>query len=182
MKRRSKFSAILLVVPGTKLPPIPEELRSYVSFERVSGEYDGPPIGVDSYDEFHIYQATAGFSPKGSIRLRARNSKDCITWITGKDVHKIIGILNGQPNPSINRELCPDCRKLTGRRTSFKAQVEKPKHDNRIYYKCQDCGKIYYFDRPIRRSPKKKNLLGCDNAVIRKSTRPRVSQKRLARR
>jgi len=181
MRRRSKFSAIILTLPGTKLPSIPAELKDYVSFEKVEGEYDGSPLEIQAYDEFRVYHATAGFSPKGSVRLKTRDLEGCITWITGKDVHQIIGILNGKPEPSLNRELCPACHRLTGRRTGFKSQTAKPQHNNRIYYKCQNCGKLYYFQRPIRRQAKKKEPLGYDEAVIRKSTKPRVAQKRLAR-
>lgn len=180
MRHRSKFSSIIIAKPGTVLPPIPEPLRSHVFFEKVFGEYDGPPLKIDQYDEIYVYGAIAGFSPKGSIRLVTRETKDRITWITGKDVRQVYCIQNGHPKPAENRALCPQCLQTAGAPYDYKPLAEKPLVDNRVYFKCRNCGKVYWFYKQAQRKNTKKEPKSFDGAVVRKSTRPRTRTKRFA--
>ena len=160
MKQRSKYSGLLLTCPGATLPPIPSALRGFVWYEKVTGMYDGPPLDIDQYDEYWIHNAIPGLSPKAAVRLQTKDSKQYITWITGRDYHDIYYIQNGQPEPRANYEICPKCKKTTGRRVDYKPEATKPKFDNRIYFQCTDpkCRKLYYYLRPVRRAPKRQKV------------------------
>lgn len=162
-------TAILFVVPGARLPQIPAEYRSFIFLEKIEMEVDDPALS--QCDKYLLSGASAGFSPKGTIRLKIPKQKDPTTWINKSNVNLVYGIKNGKPWVDINYHFCRNCREITAYSLKIKLRPFKPREPF-IFLHCPKCGATW-------RIPKKQSHKTCiDIATIRRSTKPRIRTKR----